>query len=430
MYIGQVILGRYQVLESIGEGGQATVAKGYDLQTRQFVAIKKLGTTPGQPGYQQELARFLRAAQLRIGHPAVVDPITHGQEGFDWYMVMPYIEGSDLWNYVHANGGRLSVAQAASFARQMAEGLGAIHAQGLLHRDVKPPNALIRQDMFLFLCDLGICRNMCENTITAGSVPIGTPLWMSPEQILRPDAISSLSDLYSLGGVFYWMLTGCEPAKGHDVATVMLSVCQGQLTPPCMLDASIPAHISQACMKLLAKEEGRRFRTATDFIQALDASNWAASQPAVGSCFVCASPLAPLARFCQQCGTMQSSGKTMVHCLACGAPAEHDIVCPSCSRVFMYPDHRLRFTIGDLAGREFRFPLGDYYVGRQQFLDLDPCISRRHMRVECTNAGPTITDAGSANKTYVAGMHATFPVMLFAGCTVNVASNSAVVITN
>jgi eukaryotic-like serine/threonine-protein kinase len=144
--ISQTILRRYEIDDLIGEGGQASLAKGTDQATGQTIVIKQLSAIPGHSNYEQELARFKRSAELRIGHPAVVDPTDFVEEKGAYYTIMPFIDGVDLSQYVDINSGKLRPQPATTIIRQVADGLGAIHAQGIVHRDIKPENILISKD--------------------------------------------------------------------------------------------------------------------------------------------------------------------------------------------------------------------------------------------------------------------------------------------
>lgn len=106
MGIGELVLGRYEVVDLLSNGGQATLAKATDRRTGQAVAVKRLSATPDQSNYREELARFQRAGRMQIGHPAVVDPIECTEENGQWYIIMPYIEGVNLEQFVVQHGGR------------------------------------------------------------------------------------------------------------------------------------------------------------------------------------------------------------------------------------------------------------------------------------------------------------------------------------
>lgn len=423
MKIGEVVLGRYEVTDLIDEGGQASVAKGLDRKTGRLVAIKRLEAMPGQPNYAVELARFQRAGRLQIGHPAVVDPIDCGEENGAWYMVMPFIEGLNLDQHVANHGGRLTPDEAVAIITQVAGGLTAMHRHGVVHRDLKPPNIRIDRQGHVHILDLGICRKLSEATVTQDPGLLGSLQWMSPEQLRNPGNEDPRSDLYSLGGIFYYMLTGSPPVQGNDPGAVALSICQWVPPPPHQIVPDIPAQVSSACMKLLAKRPEDRLSDAEAFLLAL-----AGQTPVTVGCDFCPScgaRAAADARYCRECGAgLRSSWTAPARCLACGAEAGEAPTCGRCGRPFA-TDHRLLFVAGPLTGHTFRIPQGNYTVGRDELAARDQHLSRRHFHVICVDGHVSVADAGSTNKTYVAGQLADRAIPLLHGLELSVAGNRA-----
>lgn len=132
--ITQVVLGRYEVIDLIAEGGQAGIAKARDRKTNKTVIVKKLAVFPGGASYAEEVARFKRAAQIRISHPNAVDPIDYGEDRGEHYMIVPFIKGVTLENHMSAKGGRLRSDEATRIVTGVAMGLGAIHQKNIVHR--------------------------------------------------------------------------------------------------------------------------------------------------------------------------------------------------------------------------------------------------------------------------------------------------------
>jgi serine/threonine protein kinase len=425
MTIGQTVKGRYEIEDLIIEGGQASLARGVDRQTGQPVVIKQLRAEPGQSNYTEELARFQRAGQTRIGHPAVVDPLEMVEEDNEWYIIFPFIDGPHLEAYVASRGGKLSVKQAVAITRQVAEALVAIHAQKIIHRDLKPANLLIDEDDHCHIIDLGICKNLRENTITQGDGLLGSLFWMTPEQIAQSGNEDYRTDLYALGAIMYFMLTGSTPAQGHEPGAIAISICRHIPPSPREIDSTIPEYMDQICMKLLAKSPNARFQSETELLQALDdKDNYS---PPGGFCISCGNAISSDMRFCQHCGaSLETDRSPAIHCLACGASVDHEKHCPGCKRPFGSTDHHLAFTAGALTGTFYRIPEGIFEVGRDELSPREYHISHRHFRVACLNGSVHIQDAGSTNKTYVAGRPAELPIPLESGLELCIAGNTAI----
>jgi hypothetical protein len=408
MLVGELILGRYEVLDLIAIGGEGAVARGIDRITGQPVAIKQLSVSPGDLHYEQQVRRLQRAGQIRIGHPGIVDAIDYGEDRGIWYLITPFVEGVDLEMHVRACGGRCSVEQALPIITALADALAAAHRRGIVHRDIKPLNIIITPDGTPKLIDFGICRVVHEPTLTHGSL-MGTPVWMSPEQTVNPATVDHRSDLYSLGLVLHFMLTGVPPVQASDPETAKRVIRDQRLPSLRQVDPSIPIHVDAACSRLLAKRPEDRFQTAEEFLAAL-ASDQSAS--ASRYCPACAQPQPSGALFCGRCGAEQQPPCSAVFCFACGKPAAHDPICPGCQRPFSPSDHRFVFDSGPPAGRTYRIPEGIYVVGREAIMPRDFSISRSHVHVACSNGQVHVQDAGSANKTYVASRLAVQPVEL------------------
>jgi serine/threonine protein kinase len=422
--IGEAVLGRYQIDDLLSEGGQASVAKGLDTQTGNEVVIKQLIASPGQNHYKEELARFKRAAQIRICHRNVVDPIDSGQENNNWYMIMPFIEGITLDKYLITQGGKLASDQAVSIITEIAQGIGAIHQKGIVHRDLKPENIIIDHNGDPYILDLGICRNTNEKTITTNAGLLGSLIWMSPEQAANPGSEDYRSDLYSLGGIFYLLLTGVPPVKGNDPASVILSICQTIPPSSRQLDPSVPSNIDYCCMKLLAKQKEQRFQTIDDFIATLNGIIPVAQRNSF--CTSCGNQAQPDSKYCSNCGA--AIGRThniVAKCIACGTQVGESPTCSGCGKAFSHSDHRLSFSTGSLTGIVFRIPEGIYYVGRNELSPRDYHISRKHLSIACSDGSVQVEDSGSANKTYIGSQLADHPILLTANQILCIAGNTA-----
>ncbi len=420
--IGDVILGRYEIDDLLPEGGQASLATARDGTTGLRVVVRALAASLEASNYDQELARFDRAASLLIGHPNVIDPIDRGEEGGRHYMVLPYVEGPTLAQYVVRLGGRLDANEAELIVRQIAEGLSACHTKGVTHRDIKPENILIDDQRVIHIIDLGLCSLSYEATITQGNGFQGSLHWVAPEQIMDPRCGDHRIDLYALGAIYYYLLTGQLAAQGETPEAVMLSVCQWTPPTPRQLHPSIPEHADAVCMQLLAKDPRDRFQNADAVLKALDGKRDAPTPGAV--CRSCGARIAPGGGYCPRCGaSLNHTGPQSVRCLACGRIVGQAAACPDCLRPFGARDHRLTFRAGPLTGETFRIPEGDYYVGRGALAPRDYHVSRRQLQLACANGTVSVRDLDSANATRVDGQVADRPCHLAPGAEIRFAGN-------
>lgn len=397
--IGQIVLGRFEVTDIIAWGGEGMVVKAVYSDTGAIVAIKQLAACPGDPYYDTQVARVKRAGTMRVGHPCVVDAIAYGEEDGDWYLVMPFIEGSDLEIFVRGCGGRCPVDRTVAIICELAGGLGAVHDCGIVHRDIKPLNIIIDPDEHPRLIDFGICSNLHEKTIGNGQV-IGTPTYMSPEQAAGTGPVDQRSDIFSLGLVTYYMITGQPAVQASDPEDAKRIICKAELPALRQLDPSVPAHVDAACTRMLAKQPEDRFQNTAGLCQALGNSS---AQQDARFCPSCGKPVQAGSKFSTCCGAGLNGSKATIRCLACGGRADDVTPCPSCRRPFSPSNHRFVFDAGTVTGTTFRIPEGRFDVGRSVIEPRDFSISRCHFRCECTNGTVAVQDAASANKTYVAG---------------------------
>lgn len=413
MNIGDRVLGQFEVLDIIAIEGQAVVAKGLDRTAGGSVAIKQLATPGNANNYAQELARFQRAGSLRIGHPVIVDPIVCRQEGDSWYLVMPFVEGENLDAFVMCRGGRLPCDQAVAIALNIAEGLQALHNKSVIHRDIKPANVMVQRDGQVRILDLGICKLMQSPTITQGTGMLGSPDWMPEEQKRDARSVDHRADLYPLGALLYYMLTGERPARGSGRGSLSFS------------NPTIPLHIQHICMRMLSDEPQARPQTANEVIIALQG----ASPAALTACQNCGGQLASGASFCTRCGQRANTAAgASTRCLGCGREVDHQPACPHCRLDFGSAGHGLLFQSGPLAGTTFRIPEGAYTVGREQLNPRDSYISRRQFYVICCNGSVFVQDAGSANQTCINGQPAQQPALLLAGQEIRIAGYAGIYI--
>ena len=260
-------IGRYDILESVGTGGFATVYRAQDSQLGRIVALKVLH--PHLAGDSQYVERFTREARLAasINHPNVVTIHEVGQDGNTHFIAMEFLPSSLEALSQQAS---LSLPQALALSRQVALGLQAAHQQAVVHRDLKPANILLTSDGSPKVTDFGIARAAELSNMTASGMILGTPNYMSPEQAQgRP--VDARSDIYSLGCVLYQMLTGTLPFEATTPWEVIRRHIEEAPRPVRQLNGDIPAGVEQLVDRCLAKNPNQRYQSARELAQALAA---------------------------------------------------------------------------------------------------------------------------------------------------------------
>lgn len=277
-----VTLGSYRVLTPIGRGGMAVVYKGYQRTLDRYVAIKVMSHAIA--GSQSFVERFQReaAAVARLRHQNLVQMLDYGTHEDVSYMVMEYIDGDTLKERIlqlRAREERIALPEVVEIVRDVAAALDYAHAHGIVHRDVKPTNIMLRPEERLaeltgaipftaVLTDFGVARMLEGVQLTDTGATIGTPDYMSPEQA-QGEPASAASDIYALGIVLYEMLTGELPFTAESPVAVLLKHLQAR--PPLLADKvpELPAALEVVIMQALAKEPDRRFATAGQLANAL-----------------------------------------------------------------------------------------------------------------------------------------------------------------
>ena len=249
--------GRYRLEEPLGHGGMATVYLARDEELDRPVAVKLLaGSLAGDIALRE---RFLREARLaaRLSHPNVVGVYDAGEtDDGRPYIVMEHVDGTTLADLLRERS-RLSSPEAVDLAVQACRGLAHAHAAGLVHRDVKPQNLLLRRDGTLKIADFGIARATEATALTQAGTVLGTAAYLSPEQAAG-EAVTTSADVYALGAVLYELLTGRPPYRPASLAELGELQTAGSVAPVSELAPEVPPHVEDAVMRSLARNPAYR----------------------------------------------------------------------------------------------------------------------------------------------------------------------------
>ncbi|MFS0727768.1 Stk1 family PASTA domain-containing Ser/Thr kinase [Paenibacillus sp. 1P07SE] len=266
--IGHELSGRYEIVEQVGGGGMALVYKAHDVLLNRHVAIKVLRQ---QFVHDEEfIRRFRREAQsaASLSHPNVVSIYDVGQEDETHYIVMEYVEGSNL-NEIILERAPLQAQEAVHIALQICDALEHAHHNQIIHRDIKPHNILIGKNNRVKVTDFGIARAVTSSTITQTGSVVGSVHYFSPEHAKGVNT-GEKSDLYSLGIVLYQMLTGRLPFLGESPISVALKHLQENFEEPRRVNPHIPQSLENIILRSMRKDPAERYSSAEEMIEDLD----------------------------------------------------------------------------------------------------------------------------------------------------------------
>ncbi len=380
-------LGRYVLDRLLGRGAVGEVFQATDPLIGRKVALKTLRTDLDVNLAAEFRQRFLREAVAagRLNHPNITTLYDVGEDPATGvaFIAMEFVAGSTLESVAGAGTGtRLDLARAVELGATLAEALAYAHREGVVHRDVKPANILVTADGAPKITDFGIAR-LDSSTLTVQGAVLGTPYYMSPEQVAGQTA-DGRTDLYALGIILFELLTGTRPYSGRSLMTMLRAIISEQPADLTSLRADIPPALSAVVRTALAKDPAARYQTGAELAAALRAVDLA--PPALP-------PVAPevadldgatavgisLAGLGELSGTLEfAAGNRRVH---------------------------LRSKAEIVIGRD---PSADIHLADQK-------ISRRHATVRLTERGARFTDLGSANGSTVNGVVVTAPVELADG---------------
>jgi len=264
---GAVFAGRYEILEALGTGGMGTIYRVYDRKLEEEVALKLI--KPEISANRKAIERFKNELKVarKITHKNVCKMYDLGESGGMSYITMEYVPGEDLKSFVHRSK-QLTVPTSISIAVQVAEGLGEAHKLGIIHRDLKPGNIMIDKEGNAKIMDFGIARTLAVAGTTAERVIIGTPKYMSPEQVEGREA-DPRSDIFAFGCVLYEMLTGKSAFGRETTAQTIAAVLHEE--PPFVSESGVevPEELQRVISRCLEKDPERRFRSINDVVSLL-----------------------------------------------------------------------------------------------------------------------------------------------------------------
>ena len=257
-------LGRYVIDSEIGRGAMGVVFKATDSVLQRTVAVKTVNMALEKDHADKYEARFYQEARAAGGlnHPNIVTVYDAGKAGDVVYMAMEYIQGVEL-RTLFIEGQPMGVPQALSIAAQVAEGLGYAHQQGVVHRDIKPANIMVVAEGPVKITDFGIARMRASADLTQTGVMLGSPKYMSPEQVIGKRA-DHRSDIFSLGVILYEMLTGAAPFSGENVTALMYQIVNFAPPAPSTMNRQVPEMLDFVVAKMLAKPLDERYQDARD----------------------------------------------------------------------------------------------------------------------------------------------------------------------
>ena len=259
---GSIFAGRYQIIEELGHGGMGKVYRVLDQKLDEEVALKLV--KPEIAADKDTIKRFHNELRLarKIAHRNVGKMYELMEDEGTHFITMEYVPGQDLKGLIRQMG-ELTAGKAVSIAKQVCEGLEEAHRLGVVHRDLKPGNILIDKDGNARIMDFGIARSLRGKGITGAGVMIGTPEYMSPEQVEGKD-VDHRSDIYSLGIILYEMLTGRVPFEGDTPFTIGVKHKSESPRDPKELNAQISKNLSQVILKCLEKAKDKRYQSAEE----------------------------------------------------------------------------------------------------------------------------------------------------------------------
>ncbi len=264
-----LIAGKYKIIDKIGEGGMGQVYKAKDMRLERTVALKFLPSDlTKDPEAKKRFIQEAKAAAA-LDHPNICTVYEVDEIDGQTFIAMSYIQGQNLKDKLKK--GPLDIDKAKDIALQVAEGLKEAHEKGIIHRDIKPANIMLTEKVQAKITDFGLAKLSWGVDLTKTSTVMGTAAYMSPEQA-RGDKVDHRTDIWSLGAMFYEMLSGKAPFQKDQEQALMFAILNDKPTPLSLLRSDIPSHIEKVIEKAMSKKAAQRYRNLSGFIQNLKAS--------------------------------------------------------------------------------------------------------------------------------------------------------------
>lgn len=271
-YVGKKLDGRYEIQELIGIGGMATVYKAHDIKNNRTVAIKILKDEFSRNG--EFIRRFKNESKAIavLSHPNIVKVYDVSFGDVMQYIVMEYIDGITLKEYLEQQKNKVDWKMAVYFTSQILKAMQHAHEKGIVHRDVKPQNMMLLQDGTIKVTDFGIARFSNTETRTMTDKAIGSVHYIAPEQA-RGDRTDGKSDVYSIGVMLYEMLTGQLPFEAESAVSVAIMQLQSNPKPPREINPEIPMGLEEIILRAMRKEPSQRYKSAEEMLKDLQKVN-------------------------------------------------------------------------------------------------------------------------------------------------------------
>lgn len=259
---------RYEIIELIGRGGMAYVYKARDLKLNRYVAVKVLREEYTEN--EQFIKKFDRESQAVacLSHPNIVSVYDVGVQDNIYFIIMEYVDGITLKQYLTRKG-RLDYSEATKFVLDISNALRCAHENKIIHRDIKPHNILLTRDLVPKVADFGIARAITSSTVTMTNQTMGSVHYISPEQA-RGGFVDERSDLYSLGILYYELLTGKVPFDEENTVTIAIKHIQEEIIPPKEIEPRIPDAVNNIVIKLTQKKPADRYQNTDELMEDLE----------------------------------------------------------------------------------------------------------------------------------------------------------------